>query len=108
MLTQDIILWEFKMEKWVQIIIDSLKEHDISVISYVPDISIDKVTKEMRYRAKAVNFGLLYGQKSFGLSKELDIPIRDAKKIIDTYFEKYPKIKAFIEMHNTIQLQMAK
>jgi len=47
MLIQDIILWGYKMQEWVKIIIDSLKEHDISFISYVPDISIDKVTKEI-------------------------------------------------------------
>ena len=47
MLIQDIILWGYKMQEWVKIIIDSLKEHNISFISYVPDISIDKVTKEI-------------------------------------------------------------
>ena len=47
MLIQDTISWGFKMQEWVKIIIDSLKEHNISFVSYVPDISIDKVTKEI-------------------------------------------------------------
>ncbi len=60
-------------------------------------VSLDQVTKEMRYQAKAVNFGILYGQRSFGLAKELGIEVKEAKRIIDTYFEKYPKIKGFID-----------
>lgn len=59
-------------------------------------VSLDEVTNEMRYKAKAVNFGILYGQKSFGLARELGIEIREARKIIETYFEKFPKIKQFI------------
>ena len=60
-------------------------------------VPLDQVTSEMRYQAKAVNFGILYGQKSFGLAKELGIDVNEAKAIIDTYFEKYPKVKEFID-----------
>ncbi|MCH9621822.1 MAG: DNA polymerase I [Chlamydiia bacterium] len=65
--------------------------------AHVFDVPLDKVTKTMRYKAKAVNFGIIYGQKSFGLAKELGIEIREAKAIIETYFNKYPNIKKFIE-----------
>lgn len=63
----------------------------------VYNVPIDQVTKDMRYNAKAVNFGILYGQSSFGLSKELGISKKEAQNIIDTYFEKYPKVKLFID-----------
>ncbi|MCH9617203.1 MAG: DNA polymerase I [Chlamydiia bacterium] len=63
----------------------------------VYNVPVDQVTKDMRYNAKAVNFGILYGQSSFGLSKELGIEKKQAQQIIDTYFEKYPKVKLFID-----------
>jgi DNA polymerase-1 len=61
------------------------------------NVPYDEVTKDMRYKAKAVNFGILYGQKPFGLAKELGIDIKTARNIIDTYFKKYPKVRDFIE-----------
>ncbi len=61
------------------------------------NVPYDQVTKDMRYKAKAVNFGILYGQKPFGLAKELGIDIKAARVIIDTYFKKYPKVRDFIE-----------
>lgn len=57
----------------------------------------DQVTKDMRYNAKAVNFGLIYGQTAFGLAKELGISKKEAESFIETYFEKYPKVKTFID-----------
>lgn len=57
----------------------------------------DQVTKEMRTRAKAVNFGILYGQGAFGLSQILGIPQKKAKSFIEEYFTQYPKVKTFIE-----------
>ena len=63
----------------------------------VNGISLEDVTKEQRYAAKAVNFGILYGQSSFGLSGQLGIDRKSAKEIIDDYFEKLPKIKTFID-----------
>jgi DNA polymerase-1 len=51
----------------------------------------------MRRVAKTVNFGIMYGQGAFGLAAQLEIPRNEAKSIIDTYFEKYPNIKKFIE-----------
>ena len=65
-----------------------------SEIFHVP---IDKVTKDMRRNAKAVNFGILYGISSFGLSEDLGIDIKDAKKFIDNYLETFPGIQEFMD-----------
>ena len=51
----------------------------------------------MRSKAKAVNFGIIYGVSAFGLSQNLNISRGEAKEIIDTYFEKYPKLKAYMD-----------
>lgn len=61
------------------------------------DIPIDQVTKQMRSRAKAVNFGIIYGQQSYGLSQELGIDIKEASIFINKYFEMYPLVREFIE-----------
>ncbi len=60
-------------------------------------VSMDEVTKDMRRTAKAVNFGILYGISSFGLSEDLGIDITTAKKFIDNYLETYPGIKEYME-----------
>ncbi len=55
------------------------------------------VGPEERRRAKAVNFGIVYGLSAFGLSQQLGIPMADSKKYIDAYFERYSGVKAFID-----------
>lgn len=65
-------------------------------------VSADEVTREMRSKAKAVNFGIAYGQGSFGLAQNLNISRTEAKEIIDSYFEKYHSIKSY--MDNSIEL----
>jgi len=60
------------------------------------DLPLEEVTKEQRYHAKAVNFGILYGQQAFGLARELKIPVKEAAKFIECYFERYPKVKEFL------------
>ena len=60
-------------------------------------VDIDKVTPAMRYQAKAVNFGILYGISSFGLSEDLNVDVKSAKKFIDNYLETYPGIKEYTE-----------
>jgi len=57
---------------------------------------IADVTSEQRRSAKAVNFGIIYGQSAFGLSQNLGIKRKEAKQIIDSYFEQYPKIKDYM------------
>ena len=68
--------------------------------SKVFDVPVEQVTKEMRYKAKAVNFGIIYGQTRYGLAKALDIPAQEAQNFIDKYFMTYPKVQAY--MHNTV------
>ena len=56
----------------------------------------EQVTKAMRRNAKAVNFGILYGISSFGLSEDLGVDFKEAKKFIDNYLETYPGIKDYM------------
>ncbi len=55
------------------------------------------VTRDMRSKAKAVNFGIIYGQSAFGLSQNLNIPRKEAKEIIDSYFDQYPSIRTYMD-----------
>lgn len=68
--------------------------------SKVFDVPVEQVTKEMRYKSKAVNFGIIYGQTRYGLAKALDIPAQEAQNFIDKYFMTYPKVKNYME--NTV------
>ncbi|MFB5945421.1 DNA polymerase I [Albibacterium profundi] len=68
--------------------------------SKVYGVDLESVTSEMRRNAKAVNFGIIYGQSAFGLSQNLGIPRREAADIIEQYFIQYPGIKQY--MNDTI------
>ena len=59
-------------------------------------VKIDNVTKEMRRRAKAVNFGIVYGQTKYGLAKVLGIKNNEAQDFIDKYFQTYPNVKNYM------------
>ncbi|MBQ6494474.1 MAG: DNA polymerase I [Bacilli bacterium] len=97
--------------------IDSMKEaflnnfdihtHTASLIYHVP---MDKVTKDMRRGAKAVNFGIIYGISSYGLSQDLGISPKEAKEFIDNYFKTYPGIKNYMdeEIKNAYELGYVK
>ncbi|MBW6483089.1 MAG: DNA polymerase I [Vicingaceae bacterium] len=61
------------------------------------NVPLDKVDRDMRSKAKAVNFGIIYGVSAFGLSQNLNISRTEAKEIIDTYFAQYPKVKSYME-----------
>lgn len=65
--------------------------------SQIFGISSDKVDREMRRKAKAINFGIIYGISAFGLAKQLKIPQKDAKEYIERYFEAFPGIKNYME-----------
>ena len=59
-------------------------------------VELDSVTSDMRRRAKEVNFGIIYGISAFGLSQNLNIPRSEAKEIIDSYFDKFSKVKDYM------------
>lgn len=61
------------------------------------EVPLDKVTKEMRRDAKAINFGLIYGMSAFGLTRQLDIDRKEAQNYIDRYFARYPKVKEYMD-----------
>lgn len=65
--------------------------------SKVFDVPVEDVTKEMRYKSKAVNFGIIYGQSKYGLAKSLGISNADAETFIEKYFATYPRVKAYME-----------
>jgi len=60
-------------------------------------VPVEEVSGQMRARAKAVNFGIIYGQGAFALSQSLGISQKDAKSFIDGYFERYGSIRAFMD-----------
>jgi len=60
-------------------------------------VPLEQVTPEMRDRAKAVNFGIVYGISDYGLSRDLGVPRRVAREYIDNYFARYAGVKAYIE-----------
>ncbi len=68
-----------------------------SVAAQINNVPIEDVTREQRSAAKAVNFGIVYGQSAFGLSRSLGIPLAEAKDFIDKYFLRYPGIRHFID-----------
>jgi DNA polymerase-1 len=67
-----------------------------STASKVFNVPLNEVTREQRSNAKTVNFGIIYGVSAFGLSNQTDLNRTEAKELIDTYYETYPKLKAFI------------
>ena len=66
--------------------------------SEVMGVVLENVTKEERSRAKTVNFGLMYGQSSFGLAKALRISRKEAKDYIISYFERFAKVKSYLDV----------
>ena len=65
--------------------------------SKVFDVPVEQVTKEMRYKSKAVNFGIIYGQTKYGLAKAIGISNAEAGEFIEKYFATYPRVKAYME-----------
>ena len=84
--------------------VDSMKEafrngfdihtHTASLVYGIP---MEDVTKAMRRNAKAVNFGIIYGISSYGLSRDLGISVADAKKFINDYYQTYPGIRNYMD-----------
>lgn len=65
--------------------------------SLVFDLPLEKVTPAQRQGAKAINFGIIYGQQAYGLSQELGIGVKEAAAFIEAYFARYPKVFDFID-----------
>ena len=74
-------------------------EEDIhrKTASRVFNIPYDEVTKEDRSRAKAVNFGIIYGMSGFGLAQDIHVSRKQAEEYIKEYFDKHPKVKAYLD-----------
>ncbi|MBS1651953.1 MAG: DNA polymerase I [Bacteroidetes bacterium] len=73
------------------------KDIHTATAAKVYGISENDVSKEMRYKAKSVNFGIIYGQGAFGLAENLNISRSEAKQLIDNYFREYDGIKSYME-----------
>ena len=73
--------------------------------STIFNISLEEVTDIYRRYAKAVNFGIIYGISDFGLSENVGITVKEAKKYIEDYLEKYPKIKEYMDNTKNIAVE---
>jgi len=67
-----------------------------STAAKVFNVPLNEVTKEQRSNAKTVNFGIIYGVSAFGLSNQTDLSRSEAKELIDTYYETYPKLRNYM------------
>lgn len=83
-----------------------VKGHDIhsATAAKVYGVPLEEVDRDMRSKAKMVNFGIIYGISAFGLADRLNISRTESKEIIDSYFEQYPKVKQFMDA----SIQLAK
>lgn len=87
------------LSKDKSMIADFLSGNDIhaATAAKIFGVEIKDVTREMRSRAKTANFGIIYGISSFGLSERLTIGRKEAKELIDGYFNSYPGVKAYMD-----------
>ena len=69
----------------------------LTTASQIFNLKKDKISDDLRRQAKAINFGIIYGISSYGLAKQLGIPNYEAKKYIESYFDRFPKIKSYME-----------
>tara|TARA_R110001632_G_scaffold190548_2_gene311198 strand:+ start:5770 stop:8634 length:2865 start_codon:yes stop_codon:yes gene_type:complete len=67
-----------------------------STAAKVFNVPLNEVTREQRSNAKTVNFGIIYGVSAFGLSNQTDLTRKESKELIDTYYETYPKLRAYM------------
>jgi DNA polymerase-1 len=87
------------LSKDKSMIADFLSGNDIhaATAAKIFGVKIEDVTREMRSRAKTANFGIIYGISSFGLSERLTIGRKEAKELIDGYFNSYPGVKIYMD-----------
>ena len=91
------ILAELSKDKALMSAFTEGKDVHTFTASLIYDCDLKDVSKEMRSVAKTVNFGIVYGISPFGLSKDLDISVKDAQDFIEAYFERYKDVKTFID-----------
>ncbi len=84
-----------KDENMMEAFVNGLDIHTATAAK-VYGIALDEVNSTQRRNAKAVNFGIIYGQSAFGLSQNLSIPRKEAAEIIENYFNTYPNIKKYM------------
>jgi DNA polymerase-1 len=81
-------------------LLDAFRENlDVhsATASEVFDVALDSVSPEQRRKAKAINFGLIYGMSAFGLARQLHLDRGEAQRYIDVYFERYPGVQEYME-----------
>jgi DNA polymerase-1 len=84
-----------KEENMLQAFVNGLDIHTATAAN-IYSVAVEEVTAEQRRNAKAVNFGIIYGQSAFGLSQNLNIPRKEAAEIIEQYFIQFPRIKNYM------------
>ncbi|MHC4713575.1 MAG: DNA polymerase I [Planctomycetota bacterium] len=87
----------FSGDKTLQAAFHEGKDIHNFVAREIYGVGEDEVTSEMRRMAKAVNFGIIYGQSPYGLSRQLGIPVGEAAEFIDNYFGRYPGVERYIQ-----------
>lgn len=80
----------------IQTFVDGLDVHTRTA-SEVLGLPLEEITPEMRRKAKAVNFGIIYGISAFGLAQDIGVSNAEAKRFIDGYFARYPRVREFID-----------
>ena len=85
-----------KIDPLIEAFKNGIDVHKLTA-SQVFGIKSEEVTNDMRRNAKAINFGIIYGQSAFGLAKQLNISRTEAKTYIESYFSQYPGIKKYME-----------
>ncbi len=91
------LLAHFSQDRTLLDAFDQDQDIHAHVAAQVFGVPVEHVNSEQRRRAKAVNFGIIYGQTAYGLSKNLGIPVEDADAFIEAYFARYPGVLAFID-----------
>jgi DNA polymerase-1 len=91
------LLAHFSQDKTLQAAYAADQDIHRFVASQIYGVPLEEVTSEMRSKCKAVNFGILYGQGAFGLSRSVGISPAEAKQFIEDYFARYSSIRAFID-----------
>src|SRR5699024_689735 len=73
------------------------RDFHATTASAVFGVDVDEITPDLRSRAKAVNFGIVYGQQAYGLSQSLKIGFGEAQEMIDRYFAAFPAVRSYLD-----------